>query len=321
MFMGYGGESGYNCHINRSSTFKAPTVLHNFLLIQLKHSIPDLHPNGGAGIAQWLEHRTRDWKVAGSNPCWNGGRIFFSRVDFLCWLLFRYPFHFLLIQVTAKQWHLRTLSINSSSSSPPHSYSFPSPYSLAQSATTTVPYAEDHQWLTHVSCTFWWWFFEGDTHSHHPSSGSAAWCVCWWWRHSLTTPLWGTCKLNCRHMHAHTSNTRTEIRWVQNNMYECSRPISLSAQMYICYSSQKCIFISQLSLKTQCILLVNSTPSGKKDPPPPPPPSKLVKLHIAWKLHVISTLHLLAPLPAIINLDICLQNSKQTPPKIYNRSV
>ena len=49
--------------------------------------------SGGAGIAQWLEHRTRDWKVAGSNPCWNGGRIFFSRVDFLCWLLFRYPFH------------------------------------------------------------------------------------------------------------------------------------------------------------------------------------------------------------------------------------
>ena len=47
----------------------------------------------GAGIAQWLEHRTRDWKVTGSNPCWNGGRIFFSRVDFLCWLLFRYPFH------------------------------------------------------------------------------------------------------------------------------------------------------------------------------------------------------------------------------------
>ena len=47
----------------------------------------------GAGIAQWLERRTRDWKVAGSNPCWNGGRIFFSRVNFLCWLLFRYPFH------------------------------------------------------------------------------------------------------------------------------------------------------------------------------------------------------------------------------------
>ena len=47
----------------------------------------------GAGIAQWLERRTRDRKVAGSNPCWSGWRIFFSRVSFLCWLLFRYPFH------------------------------------------------------------------------------------------------------------------------------------------------------------------------------------------------------------------------------------
>ena len=47
----------------------------------------------GAGIAQWLERRTRDWKVAGSNPCRSGGRIFVSRVNFLCWLLFRYPFH------------------------------------------------------------------------------------------------------------------------------------------------------------------------------------------------------------------------------------
>ena len=42
---------------------------------------------------QWLERRTRDWKVAGSNPCRSGGRIFFFKVDFLCWLLFRYPFY------------------------------------------------------------------------------------------------------------------------------------------------------------------------------------------------------------------------------------
>ena len=47
----------------------------------------------GAGIAQWLVRRTRDWKVVGSNPRRSGGRIFFSRVNFLCWLLFRYPFH------------------------------------------------------------------------------------------------------------------------------------------------------------------------------------------------------------------------------------
>ena len=30
----------------------------------------------GVGIAQWLERRTHDWKVAGSNPCWSGGIIF-----------------------------------------------------------------------------------------------------------------------------------------------------------------------------------------------------------------------------------------------------
>ena len=57
----------------------------------------------GAGISQWLEHRTRDWKVAGSNPCWNGGRIFFFRVDFLCWLLFRYPFHYRVTTVARKK--------------------------------------------------------------------------------------------------------------------------------------------------------------------------------------------------------------------------
>ena len=62
-------------------------------VIVIKETVLLSYCRGGAGIAQWLEHRTRDWKVAGSNPCWNGGRIFFSRVDFLCWLLFRYPFH------------------------------------------------------------------------------------------------------------------------------------------------------------------------------------------------------------------------------------
>ena len=68
---------------------------HQHLLVVPATSLSQsVRPNNtGAGIAQWLERRTRDWKVAGSNPCWNGGRIFFSRVDFLCWLLFRYPFH------------------------------------------------------------------------------------------------------------------------------------------------------------------------------------------------------------------------------------
>ena len=42
---------------------------------------------------EWLERRARDQKVAGSNPCRSGGRIFFSGVNFLCKLLFRYQFH------------------------------------------------------------------------------------------------------------------------------------------------------------------------------------------------------------------------------------
>ena len=37
----------------------------------------------------WLVRgRTRDQKVASSNPGRSGGRIFFSRVNFVCWLLF-----------------------------------------------------------------------------------------------------------------------------------------------------------------------------------------------------------------------------------------
>ena len=41
-----------------------------------------------SGIACWLERRTRGRKVAGWNPGRSGGRIFFSTVNFACWLLF-----------------------------------------------------------------------------------------------------------------------------------------------------------------------------------------------------------------------------------------
>ena len=41
-----------------------------------------------SGIACWLERRTRDRKVASSNPGRSSGRIFFSRVNFVRWLLF-----------------------------------------------------------------------------------------------------------------------------------------------------------------------------------------------------------------------------------------
>ena len=49
------------------------------------------------------KYRTRDRKVLGSNPCWSGGSFFFSRVDFLCWLLFRYPFHPRVTAVACKR--------------------------------------------------------------------------------------------------------------------------------------------------------------------------------------------------------------------------
>ena len=39
------------------------------------------------------EHQTHGWKVVGLNPCRSSGRISFSRVSFLCRLLFRYLFH------------------------------------------------------------------------------------------------------------------------------------------------------------------------------------------------------------------------------------
>ena len=46
--------------------------------------LPQLYLYPGSGIACWLEHRTRDRKVASSNPGRSGRRIFFSRVNFLC---------------------------------------------------------------------------------------------------------------------------------------------------------------------------------------------------------------------------------------------
>ena len=46
-----------------------------------------------AGIAHWLQHQTGDWKVTGSSLFMSGGKMFFSRVNFLCWFLFGYLFH------------------------------------------------------------------------------------------------------------------------------------------------------------------------------------------------------------------------------------
>ena len=58
----------------------------------------------GARIAQWLEHRTHDWKITGLSPCRSSRIIFSSRINFLCWLLFRYPFHPCVTAVAHKRY-------------------------------------------------------------------------------------------------------------------------------------------------------------------------------------------------------------------------
>ena len=50
----------------------------------------------------WLERQTRDRKVTSSNPSRSGGRIFFSRVNFVCWLLFSVRSTPVLLQ-----WHVK----------------------------------------------------------------------------------------------------------------------------------------------------------------------------------------------------------------------
>ena len=58
--------------------------------------------NWASGIACWLELRSRDRKVASSNPGRSGGGIFFSRVNFVCWLLFG-----VRSTPVLRQWHVK----------------------------------------------------------------------------------------------------------------------------------------------------------------------------------------------------------------------
>ena len=66
------------------------TKLYGFASLKLREynwlsfDNPMVRQSLGAGIAQWSERRTRDRKVAGSSSGRTGGRIFFSRVNFLC---------------------------------------------------------------------------------------------------------------------------------------------------------------------------------------------------------------------------------------------
>ena len=96
------------CHWNKpflltSILCTTPVTEINHFYCTLQQQAQQLAQPWGAGIAQWLERRTHDQKVAGSNPCWSGGGIFFSRVNFLCWLLFRYLFHPRVTAVACKR--------------------------------------------------------------------------------------------------------------------------------------------------------------------------------------------------------------------------
>ena len=57
----------------------------------------------GSWDSSVVERRTRDRKVSGSRPCRSSGRLFFSRVNFLCWLFFQYPFHPCVTAVARKR--------------------------------------------------------------------------------------------------------------------------------------------------------------------------------------------------------------------------
>ena len=60
------------------------------------------HTRARAGIACWLERGTRDREIASSNPGRSGWGIFFSRVNFVCWLSFG-----VRSTPVLPQWHVR----------------------------------------------------------------------------------------------------------------------------------------------------------------------------------------------------------------------
>ena len=68
---------------------------------KILHTRGVTHSQWCSGIAQWLEQQTCDWKVYG--PSRSSGRIVFSSVNFLCWLLYRDPFHPCVTTVTCKR--------------------------------------------------------------------------------------------------------------------------------------------------------------------------------------------------------------------------
>ena len=93
-----------------------------------------LHSEWFTGKACLLEHRTHDQKVPGSNPGRSGRRIFFSRVNFVCWLLFG-----VCSTPMLPQWHVKDSGHSAKSAGgrlhPKHAYTpDPSKFELADYA-------------------------------------------------------------------------------------------------------------------------------------------------------------------------------------------
>ena len=55
--------------------------------------------SGDSSVVRALESWLKGSRI---KPCWSGGKIFISRINFLCWLLFLYPFHPLVTAVAHK---------------------------------------------------------------------------------------------------------------------------------------------------------------------------------------------------------------------------
>ena len=87
---------------NANVTFKI--FLLHYLTWQISTKIFFFLFSKRAWITCFQERQTHDWKVSSLNPSRGSGRIFFSRVISVCWLLFSVHSTLLL-----PQWHIKRL--------------------------------------------------------------------------------------------------------------------------------------------------------------------------------------------------------------------
>ena len=130
--------------------------------------------SGGARIACWQECQTRDRKVTSLNPGRSGGRIFLSRVNFVCWLLFSDCFTPVL-----PQWHVKDPSHSAKSAGGRLHLNMHTPFTQQSHSGLTMPLsrhsAETYpETSSHATCQ--------GTFSDSATVVSACWAtVDWFW--------------------------------------------------------------------------------------------------------------------------------------------